>query len=265
MKWLAIIWLLALYFVLYGLMYTETYQTRVVLLMTVPYTWACLLGIWLAAGSASAVIRLLGTIAVSCLLVGPIVHLDYHPTPFSVGLATATSVSAILTLMLGSLNAMLPVRTTWQVRFALWEVVVSVTLLAFTFAWLKELSELTEWQLKDWPDIIGGDTMALAAFTSVLVVATLLPVSVLRARDRWIGWGILLVTLAALPILECITFHSLYGTNFTPLFFYQHNLYQAGLSLAVLIPFTRWLPGVLLRETPAPAEPVEANSPVDPT
>lgn len=258
-QWVALIWILAIFTGMLGLPY---FYGRVVdefwFILVGPFVSASLLGVWLTSGSGPVWLRLLGMLVGQCLLIWNMASMS-HATPvsFTPGLAAATAFTAVAMLGLGCLGSVLPIQSTWKVRIALWEIVVSMGLIGVTLAIIRLLSEIYQWNWPNWAIEAGVHFLVFALYTGLLMTLVLLPVLVTGIGPRSFAAAMLLVAVVLIPLIEYGTFDllNLRGNNLKLL--YAAHIGQTVAALAITIPLVIAFPGWLVRQTPPAMKAVE--------
>lgn len=132
-RWGALAALVGLHAILYGVLFwlyapPMTPSRTVCYALALPYADAGVLGIWLAGGTSRGWLRLSVTLAgLSSLIAVSLTALPpLHPLVLTPSLAATCGMAALLTLGLGCLGSLFPTVSRWQLRFALWEIIVSI-------------------------------------------------------------------------------------------------------------------------------------------
>lgn len=222
-----------------------------------PFVIASLLGIWLTAGMGPIWLRLLGMAAglsILILIKSQTSHGD--PASFTPGLAAATGSTALAMLGLGCLGSVLPIQSTWNVRIALWEIVVSIGLIGVTLAVVRILAELFPWDWPSWAMQAGVHYLVFSLFTGLLITITLMPLVVRGYAPRAFSIILLLVALLIVPPIESWTFEQLDLDGGRVDLFYSAHAGQTVMALAIMVPLIFFFPGVLVRQTSFTADPI---------
>ncbi|MEW4565389.1 hypothetical protein AB1K70_22880 [Bremerella sp. JC770] len=262
-QWAAFAWLFAVFIGVFG----APFVARGMLpnfwfVLVQPFVTASLLGIWLTAGIGPIWMRILGMLAGQILSVwGMAMVLYLVPEDITSGLAATTAFTALAMLGLGCLGSLLPIRLTWNVRFSLWEIVISVGLIGVALAAARLLSVIYQWDGAEWASTGRMDCLVFALFTSLLMAFALLPMIVDGHRTRWLAVGLLLSAIVLIPPLEVLTFQLLEQRDVNLFRFYTVHFGQTVMALAIMIPLILAFPGVLVRQTRPEAKPSDHVEP----
>lgn len=250
-QWVALAWILAIFVSAFATMFLVGRNPDAFwFVLVVPFVTASLLGIWLIAGIGPVWLRVLGMLVVQSLLVLAMSLIsDESPVDFTPGLAATTAGTAVAMLGLGCLGSLLPIRSTWSVRIALWEVVISVGLIGVALAIIRAISEMYAWDWPEWANRAGVHFLVFSLYTAALMSLAVLPLLVQGAGPRLLAAVLLLFALLTLPPLESWTFlqFGLNGGYIT--LFYAAHFGQAAMAWAIMIPLVKYFPGVLVRQT----------------
>ncbi|MBA2113440.1 hypothetical protein [Bremerella alba] len=259
LQWIALMWILAVVVGAFGSLFEPPWVLDGFWFILVPpFVMASLLGIWLTAGIGPVWLRMLGMIVGQSLLVLIMALISYEsPVDFTPGLAATTAFTALAMLGLGCLGSMLPIHTTWKVRIALWEIVVSVGLIGVTFAIIRLVSEIFVWDWLAWASQAGVHFLVFSLFSGTLMTIVLLPLIVRGRRPRSIAAILLLVAVALIPLIEARTFELLDLTGGHLELFYAAHAGQTVMALAIMIPLITIFPGVLVKHMRPEVKPLD--------
>lgn len=256
-QWLSLLWILAVFVGAFLLLFVApTTIGDFWYILVTPFVTAALLGIWLTAGIGPVWLRLLGMLVGQCLLVFVMALTSgENPVGFTPGLAATTASTALAMLGLGCVGSFLPIQSTWKVRIALWEIVVSIGLIGVTLAIVRLLSEIYQWDWPAWASRAGVHFLVFALFTGAMMTIALLPLIVTGKKPRWFMGTMLAFALALIPPIESMTFSLLSLSGGDIELFYAAHIGQTVMALAIMIPLINAFPGVLVRQTPPKVEP----------
>ena len=227
-----------------------------------PYVTASLLGIWLIAGIGPVWLRLLGMVVGQSVLILIMTYVwNENPVGFAPGLAATTAVTALGMLGLGCLGSLLPIQSSWHVRIALWEIVISIGLIGVALAILRIVSETHVWDWRNWAQYTGIHYLVFSVYTGVLMLIVLLPLLIKQRGLRVLSVVFLLVAVALVPALDFWTFHQFNLRVSNMNLFYAAHIGQTVMALAIIIPMVLCFPGVLVRQTIPPGKTTEPSDP----
>ncbi len=255
-KGLARLWFLVLFFgtiivpLIPGIPTEEFWSVLVT-----PFVAASMLGFWLTAGYGPVWLRLLAMVVGQSLLMLFIgLATGEHPMFFSPGLAATTAFTASALLGIGCIGSVVPISITWQVRIALWEIIVSVGLVGVALAIARLIASMYAWDWPTWAAREGIHFLVFALFTGLQMMFVLLPLIVRGRGMRWGAAALLVVAVALIPPVEFWTFTDLNLSTRGMSMFYAAHMGQTLLGLAVMIPLTIAFPGVLVQQTAPQSE-----------
>jgi len=260
-QWAALFWILLVFGGFLGSLSLHPFIIEFWVILVGPFVMASLLGIWLTAGMGPVWLRLLGMLVGQSLLVLMMSMVSNEsPVGFTPGLAATTASTALAMLGLGCLGSLLPIRSTWNVRIALWEIVVSIGLIGVTLAIVRIVSEVYVWEWPEWAARAGVHFLVFSLYTGLLMTLTLLPLLVKGKGPRWSAITILLLAMGLIPPIESGTFALLNLSGGDPELFYAAHIGQTVMALAIMVPLIHCFPGVLVRQTQPQDKPAESAS-----
>jgi len=261
-QWAALIWILGVFAGVFVLLFQLPWAfVGFWFVLVGPFVAAALLGIWLMAGIGPVWLRMFGMIVGQCVLImimGWIV--PESPVSFTPGLAATTATTALAMLGLGSTGSLLPIQMTWNIRVALWEIVVSIGLIGVTLAIIRVIAEMFSWQWPQWASEAGVHFLVFSLYTGVLMTIALLPLVVRSYAARWSTAALLLGAVILIPPIEAWTFTWLRLDGGDLDLFYAAHAGQVVMALAIMIPLVTIFPGVLVRQSHPETKPVEPVS-----
>ncbi|MFN3150584.1 hypothetical protein [Bremerella sp.] len=268
MKWtsrqgVALIWIVAVFAGAFFLAFDSPWMwNNFWLKLVAPFVTASLLGIWLVAGRGPVWLRLMGMlVGQSVLILVMSLAVPENPAAFTPGLAATTASTAMAMLGLGCLGAVLPIQSTWSIRIALWEVVISVGLIGVTLAVIRGVSEMYQWDWPNWATNAAIHYLVFSLYTGLLMMIVLLPLIVRGRNPRLFAIVLLLLGILLIPPMDYLTFMQ-FDLRVSGLdLFYAAHTGQVVMALAIMIPMVLAFPGVLVRQTQLEVQPVE--QPVD--
>ncbi|MBI1249470.1 hypothetical protein GC197_16720 [bacterium] len=257
-QWLALAWIVLLHALLYSTMVTNFWDypnllglddfLLILVILVVPITSAGILGVWLTAGVGPGWLRLISVVAGQVLLIWAMVSaVPADPISIVPGLAICTATVAMGTFFLGCLGSVLPMFSLWNVRFALWEIIATVSLMGVVFAIIKYLVAVETWNWSNWHADGGYEFLTFALFSGLIITITLVPLLVRRMIYCIIASAGLLISLVVMPPIEAAIFTQLGLEGGELELFYPVHLGQAGMMLAITIPLVVAFPGFLVR------------------
>lgn len=261
-QWVALIWIVAVFAGAFALLFDlpwllDDFAFKLVL----PFVTASLLGIWLVAGMGPVWLRLLGMLVVQSLLILVMSFVvPENPAAFAPGLAATTAFTALAMLGLGCLGSVLPLQSTWSIRIALWEIVISVGLIGVALAVMRGVSELYQWDWPNWAMHAGIHYLVFSLYTGLLMTIVLLPLVVRGRGPRLFAIVLLLLAILLIPPIELWTFGQFELMVRGLDFFYAAHTGHTVLALAIMIPLVWAFPGVLVRQTRSEAKPTEQTA-----
>ncbi|QDU73122.1 hypothetical protein Pan97_00890 [Bremerella volcania] len=250
-QWVALTWVLAVCIGFFLLQFIpEWVPGDFWFILVAPFVIASLLGIWLTAGMGPVWLRMLSMLVGQSLLIWIMAVVSYEsPVGFTPGLAATTAFTAVAMLGLGCLGSILPIQSTWSVRIALWEIVVSVGLIGVSLAIIRLVSELYAWDWPEWASRAGVHFLVFALYTGLLMTLALLPLIVKGRLPRGLAVIVLLAAIAIIPPIESLTFLQLDLDGGDLDLFYAAHTGQIAMALAIMIPLVVAFPGFLVRQT----------------
>lgn len=257
-QWAALIWIVAIFATFLGIPLTGRYWNAAPFwfILVGPFVTASLLGIWLIAGVGPVWLRMLGVLVGQSLLVWLMMYITLESAvAFTPGLAASTASTALAMLALGCMNSILPIQSTWNVRIALWEIVVSIGLIGLALAIMRVVSGIDQWRWPDWASSAGVHFLVFAAFTGLLMTLALMPLIVRGRGPRWGAALMLLAAVVLIPPIETLTFNLFRLDGGDLELFYPTHIGQTVMALAIMIPLTVFFPGVLVRQTRVEVKP----------
>ncbi|PQO37103.1 hypothetical protein C5Y96_08060 [Blastopirellula marina] len=261
-QWVALIWIVSVFAgVLILLLLGPWIMDDFWFVLVGPFVVASLLGIWLTAGMGPVWLRLLGMLVGQSLLVALMgMGSGESAVGFTPGLAATTALTALAMLGLGCAGSILPIHSTWSVRIALWEIVVSIGLIGVTFAVIRLVSEIYTWEWTQWASQAGAHFLVFSLYTGGLMTLTLLPLLVRGKGPQVFSAIMLLLAVVLIPPIEATTFDLLRLSGGDIELFYAAHIGQTVMALAIMIPLVAAFPGVLVRQTPPAVKPVEQTA-----
>ncbi|RCS52766.1 hypothetical protein DTL42_07990 [Bremerella cremea] len=258
-NWLAILFVLLVHVVAYGILLDAIPYPlpdyEFVYLLVIPFADMGVLGFWLVVGSQRAWLRLLVTIVGYCtLLTIGLQAWDVHPMVLAPAYATTLSSVALGTLGLGCIAAYFPGWHGWQVRFALWEIIVATCLIALALAVLRTIlvNDLLDWQT--WFGLDGGEFLTFSLATGIFLTIAGLPILATGWKVRGIASLVMLILLSVLPVLEKQLFLLLGLADPDYELLYYTHFSQVALAWGTFIPL-RWAFPTLIQAWNRPEQP----------
>lgn len=247
---------LAMYGILLGIIGQPDSTEEFAFYLTMPFADVGVLGFWLVVGSHRAWLRLMVTIVGFCAVLAIGVNaMEIHPMILAPAYAATLSSTALGTLGLGCIAAYFPGWRGWQVRFALWEIIVATCLIGIALAVLRGVmvNDLLNWN--QWLSEEGREFLTFSIVSGIFLAIAGLPILATGWNVRGLAMIVMFVLLSVMPAIEREVFAFVgSGRPSYGLLYYAH-IFQVACAWLTLVPLRWAFPG-LLQAWSQPVEPI---------